>query len=125
MRKGHIPMYINVCLCLTSCLFTYPSVCYCHLYIPVIYILVSSSYLPTTHTDFLQSPLDDWLQKNVPKALVVRLPTRVGLIVARQEGAKRATGDVIVVLDSHCEVMTNWLPPLLGELLVDYVSNLI
>lgn len=46
---------------------------------------------------------------------MIRLPTRVGLIVARQEGAKAATADVIVVLDSHCEVMTNWLPPLLGK----------
>ena len=52
---------------------------------------------------------------------MVRLPYRKGLIVARQEGAKRAKGDVIVVLDSHCEVMTNWLPPLLGE--VVYLSG--
>lgn len=51
----------------------------------------------------------------MPITQVVRLPERRGLITARQEGAKRATADVIVVLDSHCEVMINWLPPLLGE----------
>lgn len=74
----------------------------------------------STMKDFLQSPLDKWLRENSPKATVVRLPTRVGLIVARQEGAKQAKGDVIVVLDSHCEVMTNWLPPLLDPILANH-----
>lgn len=70
--------------------------------------------------DFLKEPLDQWLAEHVPIAKVIRLPTRVGLIVARQEGAKAATADVIVVLDSHCEVMTNWLPPLLDPIVINY-----
>lgn len=47
---------------------------------------------------------------------IVTLTERVGLIVARMEGAKRASGEVLAFLDSHIEVNVNWLPPLLGLL---------
>ena len=49
------------------------------------------------------------------KVKVVKLSTRKGLIVARMEGAKMATSEVLVFLDAHIEVNVNWLPPLLGE----------
>ena len=49
------------------------------------------------------------------KVKVVKLSTRKGLIVARMEGAKVATSEVLVFLDAHIEVNVNWLPPLLGE----------
>ena len=34
-------------------------------------------------------------------------------------GARKAKGDILVFLDSHCEVNTNWLEPLVARI----VSN--
>lgn len=63
---------------------------------------------------FLKQKLDDYIAVHLPKVKVIRLPERSGLITARLAGAKAATGDVLLFLDSHTEPNTNWLPPLLG-----------
>jgi polypeptide N-acetylgalactosaminyltransferase len=60
--------------------------------------------------------LDEYVTQNFDKRVkILRLPERKGLIVTRMEGAKIATGQILVFLDSHQEVNLNWLPPLLGR----------
>lgn len=52
------------------------------------------------------------------KVRVVHSHSRLGLIGARVMGAKEASGDVLVFLDSHCEPNVGWIEPLL-----DIVQN--
>lgn len=65
--------------------------------------------------EFLKEQLDNYVAQYLPKVKIIRLPERSGLILARIAGAKKATGDVLIFLDSHTEANTNWLPPLLGN----------
>jgi polypeptide N-acetylgalactosaminyltransferase len=69
---------------------------------------------------FLTGPLDKFLEKRFEKVKLVHLPARSGLIKARLAGAKMATGDVLIFLDSHIEANVNWLPPLLEPIAQDY-----
>lgn len=66
----------------------------------------------------LQKPLEDEVA-TIPKTRIVRLKERSGLIRARIAGAKVATGEVLIVLDSHCECNTGWLEPLLDRIRLD------
>nr|CAI5852419.1 unnamed protein product [Callosobruchus analis] len=69
---------------------------------------------------FSKKPLDDYLARNLTKARVIHLPERSGLIRARLAGARQATSDVLIFLDSHTEANVNWLPPLLEPIAQDY-----
>jgi len=62
---------------------------------------------------WLGNELQIYISNLSSKIILLRNKQREGLIRTRLRGVKAATGDVIVVLDSHVEVYHNWLPPLL------------
>uniref|UniRef100_A0A8R1I333 Polypeptide N-acetylgalactosaminyltransferase n=1 Tax=Caenorhabditis japonica TaxID=281687 RepID=A0A8R1I333_CAEJA len=70
----------------------------------------------------LLQPLEDFLKKNNIDHIVkvLRTKKREGLIRARQMGAAKAVGEVLVFLDAHSEASYNWLPPLLDPIADDY-----
>ncbi|CAF1405410.1 unnamed protein product [Adineta ricciae] len=57
--------------------------------------------------------LDDYCEEHFGDLVrILRAPTRLGLIKAKNYGGRNATGDVVVFLDAHCEANTGWLEPL-------------
>ena len=58
----------------------------------------------------LGEKLRDYVKTTWPDGVVkvVRTNERSGLIRAKLAGAKAATGQVVVFLDSHCEANENW-----------------
>ncbi|CAB4057046.1 GALNT [Lepeophtheirus salmonis] len=77
-------------------------------------IILVDDFSDSSH---LQQQLDEYIIDNFPnKVKLKRLKSRQGLIRARLEGAKLASGDVILFLDSHCECGDKWLEPLVQRI---------
>ncbi|XP_022370686.1 polypeptide N-acetylgalactosaminyltransferase 15 isoform X2 [Enhydra lutris kenyoni] len=69
-----------------------------------------------------QGQLKSFLSEYVARLEGVKLlrsNRRLGAIGARMLGATRATGDVLVFMDSHCECHPGWLEPLLSRIAGD------
>ncbi|CAG0879677.1 unnamed protein product [Darwinula stevensoni] len=63
--------------------------------------------------------LNEYIKQFNGKVRLVKNVEREGLIRSKARGAKEARGEVVLFLDSHCEVNLNWLPPLLAPILKD------
>ncbi|NXV78039.1 GLT15 acetylgalactosaminyltransferase, partial [Atlantisia rogersi] len=63
----------------------------------------------------LKSALSEYISK-LDGVKLIRSNKRLGVIQGRMLGAARATGDVLVFMDSHCECQKGWLEPLLTRL---------
>ncbi|XP_058688056.1 polypeptide N-acetylgalactosaminyltransferase 15 isoform X3 [Poecile atricapillus] len=63
----------------------------------------------------LKSALSEYISK-LDGVKLIRSNKRLGVIRGRMLGAARATGDVLIFMDSHCECQKGWLEPLLARL---------
>ncbi|XP_078518111.1 polypeptide N-acetylgalactosaminyltransferase 16 [Lissotriton helveticus] len=70
--------------------------------------------------DFSNDPEDCLLLTKIPKIKCLRNNRREGLIRSRVRGADMAMANILTFLDSHCEVNTEWLQPLLQRVKEDY-----
>ncbi|XP_014347978.1 polypeptide N-acetylgalactosaminyltransferase 15 [Latimeria chalumnae] len=66
----------------------------------------------------LKTALSEYISR-LDGVKLIRSNKRLGVIGGRMLGAARATGDVLVFMDSHCECHKGWLEPLLERIAGD------
>ncbi|KAF5285214.1 hypothetical protein FQR65_LT13329 [Abscondita terminalis] len=86
-------------------------------------ILVDDASTDDDLKDLLKYYIDTRL-KNY-KIQLLKLNHRMGLIRARLQGARIATGDVLIFLDAHCEATIGWIEPLLSRIQEDRTTVLV
>ena len=65
--------------------------------------------------EHLKTKLEEYL-KNMPRIRLIRATKRLGIMRARILGADESTGDVIIFMDSHSEMNSGWIEPLLNRI---------
>uniref|UniRef100_A0A8C1UXI7 Polypeptide N-acetylgalactosaminyltransferase n=1 Tax=Cyprinus carpio TaxID=7962 RepID=A0A8C1UXI7_CYPCA len=70
--------------------------------------------------DFSSDPEDCRLLSQIPKVHCLRNERREGLIRSRVRGASAASASILTFLDSHCEVNTDWLQPMIQRVKEDH-----
>ena len=71
----------------------------------------------------LKRPLEIYCKAHFgSKVKIIHSSERIGLIRARLAGAEIASGDVLLFLDSHCEVTVGWIEPLVQTIKEDRTS---
>uniref|UniRef100_A0A1A8LDU9 Polypeptide N-acetylgalactosaminyltransferase n=1 Tax=Nothobranchius pienaari TaxID=704102 RepID=A0A1A8LDU9_9TELE len=70
--------------------------------------------------DFSSDPEDCQLLAQIPKVRCLRNIRREGLIRSRVRGASTASASILTFLDSHCEVNTDWLQPMIQRVKEDH-----
>ncbi|KAG5672938.1 hypothetical protein PVAND_003025 [Polypedilum vanderplanki] len=78
-------------------------------------ILVNDNSSKSYLYDDLKNYIDEHF-KNL-KFNIINLKKRHGLMQARVLGAKAAKSELIFIMESHCEMTYNWLPPLIQPLI--------
>lgn len=75
-------------------------------------VILVDDYSNFTH---LGSPLSNYVD-SLNNVKLLRAIKREGLIRARLMGAAKATGEILIFLDSHCECAEGWLEPLIDPI---------
>lgn len=72
--------------------------------------------------DYLYDPLKIYVEENFKniKFQFINLVERSGLMKARVYGAQAATSEYLFVMEPHCELTYNWLPPLIGKIITSH-----
>ncbi|XP_018652391.1 putative n-acetylgalactosaminyltransferase [Schistosoma mansoni] len=68
--------------------------------------------------DYSNPPIEEDQIKALSKTIrVIRNENREGLVKSRMNGARNATGEILVFLDAHVETLEHWLEPLVVQLI--------